>query len=138
MKKLLVTALASLFALAGSELAAARDVALQDNQDKQVSSSSETVYHRRRHRRRHLRHTVASKSRTVAGKSEDIGEKTVDKSKTIGGNVADKSKDIGEATVDKSKTIGSKVGEKSTTVARRTKHIGRKVVHRTKQAVTPQ
>ena len=139
MKKLFLIALAFMFAFAGSELAAAHEVAAQENQNTQArSSGSDTTYHRRRHRRRHFRHTVVSKTKSVTEKSKDIGEKTVDKSKSIGGDVVDKSKTVGEKTVDKSKTVGNTVAEKSKTVERRSKHIGRKVVHKTKNAVTPQ
>jgi len=139
MKKLFLTALAFMFALAGSELAATHAIATQDNQNMQTKTSmSETTYHRRRHRRRHFRHTVVSKTKSVAGKSKEIGEKTVDKSKSIGSAVVDKSKTVGETTADKSKTVGNTVAEKSKTVGRRSKHIGRKVVHKTKSTVTPQ
>ena len=139
MKKLFVIALAFMFALVGSESTAAHKVAAQENQNTQArSSGSDTTYHRRRHRRRHFRHTVVSKTKSVTEKSKDIGEKTVDKSKSIGGDVVDKSKTVGEKTVDKSKTVGNTVAEKSKTVERRSKHIGRKVVHKTKNAVTPQ
>ena len=139
MKKLFLTALAFMFALAGSELVATRDAAAQDNQNTQTrTSGSDTTYHRRRHRRRHLRHTMVSKTKNVAQKSKQIGEKTVDKSKSIGSDVVDKSKTVGEKTVDKSKTVGNTVAEKSKTVGRRSKHIGRKVVHKTKSTVTPQ
>ena len=139
MKKLFLTALAFMFALAGSEVWAAHNAAAQDNQNTQAKTSgSDTTYHRRRHRRRHLRHTVVSKTKTVTEKSKDIGEKTVDKSKSIGSAVVDKSKTVGETTADKSKTVGRTVAAKSKTVGRRSKHIGRKVVHKTKNAVTPQ
>src|SRR5712664_754910 len=128
MKKLFLTALAFTFAFAGSEWAAAHDVAAQDNQNTQAKTSvSDTTYHRRRHRRRHFKHTVVSKTKSVTEKSQDIGEKTVDKSKTVG-----------EKTVDKSKTVGNIVAQKSKTVGRRSKHIGKKVVHKTKNTVTPQ
>ena len=137
MKKLFLIALAFMFALVGSELAAAHEVAAQDNQNTQVKNS-DTTYHRRRHRHRHFRHTVVSKTKSVAGKSKQVGEATVDRSKSIGSDVVDKSKTIGDATADKSKTVGSTVAEKSKTVGRRSKHIGRKVVHKTKNAVTPQ
>src|SRR5437870_1369181 len=139
MKKLFLTALAFVFAFAGSELGAAHDVAAQDNQNTQAKTSvSDTTYHRRRHRRRHFKHTVVSKTKSVTEKSKDIGEKTVDKSKSIGSDVVDKGKTVGEKTVAKSKTVGNTVAEKSKTVGRRSKHIGRKVVHKTKTAVTPQ
>ncbi|PYS28323.1 MAG: hypothetical protein DMF75_18965 [Acidobacteria bacterium] len=128
MKKLFLTALAFMFALVGSELAAAHNAAAQDNQNTQVKTSvSDTTYHRRRHRRRHLRHTVVSKTKNVTEKSKEVGEATVDKSKSVG-----------SAVVDKSKTVGNTVAEKSKTVGRRSKHIGRKVVHKTKKTVTPQ
>ena len=128
MKKLFLIALAFMFALAGSELAVAHDAAAQDNQNTQAKTSvSDTTYHRRRHRRRHLRHTVVSKTKNVTEKSKEVGEATVDKSKSVG-----------SAVVDKSKTVGNTVAEKSKTVGRRSKHIGRKVVHKTKKAVTPQ
>ena len=128
MKKLFLTALAFMFALAGSELAAVHDAAAQDNQNTQAKTSvSDTTYHRRRHRRRHFRHTVVSKTKSVTEKSKEVGEATVDKSKTVG-----------SAVVDKSKTVGNTVAEKSKTVGRRSKHIGRKVVHKTKKTVTPQ
>ncbi|PYS63525.1 MAG: hypothetical protein DMF76_06740 [Acidobacteria bacterium] len=139
MKKLFLTALAFMFALVGSELAAAHNAAAQDNQNTQVKTSvSDTTYHRRRHRRRHLRHTVVSKTKNVTEKSKEVGEATVDKSKSVGSAVVDKSKTVGEATADKSKTVGNTVAEKSKTVGRRSKHIGRKVVHKTKKTVTPQ
>src|SRR2546429_2453840 len=139
MKKLFVVALAFMFALVGSEWTAAHKVAAQENQNTQArSSGSDTTYHRRRHRRRHFRHTVVSKTKSVAEKSKEVGEATVDKSKSIGSTVVDKSKTVGEATVDKSKTVGSTVAEKSKTVGRRSKHIGRKVVHKTKNAVKTQ
>ncbi|PYS34887.1 MAG: hypothetical protein DMF75_05210 [Acidobacteria bacterium] len=139
MKKLFLIALAFMFTLAGSELAAAHNAAVQDNQNTQAKTSvSDTTYHRRRHRRRHFRHTVASKTKSVTEKSKDIGEKTVDKSKSVGSAVVDKSKTVGETTADKSKTVGSTVAAKSKTVGRRSKHIGRKVVHKTKNSVTPQ
>jgi hypothetical protein len=138
MKKLFVIALAFMFALVGSELAATRDAAAQDNQNTQTRTSGSDTTYRRRHRRRHLRHTVVSKTKSVAQKSKQIGEKTVDKSKSIGSDVVDKSKTVGEKTVDKSKTVGNTVAQKSKTVGRRSKHIGRKVVHKTKSTVTPQ
>src|SRR5437667_12889172 len=85
MKKLFLIALAFMFALAGSELAVAHDAAAQDNQNTQAKTSvSDTTYHRRRHRRRHFRHTVVSKTKSVAEKSKEVGEATVDKSKSIG------------------------------------------------------
>src|SRR5207245_7373642 len=135
MKKLFVIALAFMFALVGSELTAAHKVAAQENQNTQARSSGSDTTYRRRHRRRHFKHTVVSKTKSVAEKSKDIGEKTVDKSKSIGSDVVDKSKTVGEKTVDKSKTVGNTVAEKSKTVGRRSKHIGRKVVHKTKNAL---
>src|SRR5437868_776364 len=139
MKKLFLTALAFMFALVGGEFAVAHDAAVQDNQNTPArTSGSDTTYHRRRHRRRHFRHTVVSKTKSVTEKSKEVGEKTVDKSKTVGSAVVDKSKTVAETTVDKSKTVGNTVAEKSKTVGRRSKHIGRKVVHKTKNTVTPQ
>jgi hypothetical protein len=137
MKKLFLIALAFMFAFAGSELAAAHNAGVQDNQNTQAKTS-DTTYHRRRHRRRHFRHKVVSTTKSVTEKSKDIGEKTVDKSKTVGSAVVDKSKTVGETTADKSKTVGRTVAGKSKTVGRRSKHIGKKVVHKTKNAVTPQ
>ncbi len=133
MKKLFLIALAFMFALVGSELAAAHEVAAQDNQNTQARTS-DTTYHRRRH----FRHKVVNKTKSVTEKSKDIGEKTADKSKTVGSAVVDKSKTVGETTADKSKTVGHTVAGKSKTVGRRSKHIGKKVVHKTKNAVTPQ
>src|SRR6266566_5120124 len=80
-KKLFLIALAFMFALVGSELAAAHEVAAQDNQNTQARTS-DTTYHRRRHRRRHFRHNVVSNAKSATEKSKDIGEKTADKSKT--------------------------------------------------------
>ena len=113
MRKLFLVALALLFVplFIQTQTAGARSFQNQNNE----AGSTEGRRHRRRHRRRHLRHTVASKTKTVAGKTEDVGETTVDKSKTVGNAVVDKSK----------------------TTARRGTHIGRKVVHSTKKAVTP-
>src|SRR5205807_3234530 len=123
MKKLFLIALAFMFAFAGSELAAAHNAAVQDNQNTQAKTSvSDTTYHRRRHRRRHFRHTVVSKTKSVSEKSKDIGQKTVDKSKAVGSAVVDKSKTVGETTADKSKTVGRTVAGKSKTVGRRSKH----------------
>ena len=99
----------------------ARAVA-QKNQNAQANTQSTITHPRRRHRRRRIRRAAINTK-----------NKVVDKSKTV----AEKSQDVGENVVVKSKTVGRHGRRVGTRVGRRSKHVTNKVVVKTKDVVKP-
>ena len=94
----------------------------QENQNAQANTQSRITHPRRRHRRRRIRRAAVNTS-----------NKVVDKSKTV----AEKSQDVGENVVDKSKTVGRRGRRVGTRVGRRGKHVTNKVVDKTTDVVKP-
>jgi hypothetical protein len=99
----------------------ARAVA-QTNQRAQPDTQVRVTHPRRRHRRRRIRRAAIN-----------TRNKVVDNSKTV----AEKSQDVGENVVAKSKTVGRHGRRVGTRVGRRSKHVTNKVVDKTKDVVKP-
>jgi len=99
--------------------------AQQTNYNAQVTQPR-VGHRRRRHRRRRIRRAVVNTS-----------DKVVDKSKTVAGKTKDVGQDVGASVVDKSKTVGRRGRRVGATVGRRGKHVTNKVVDKTKDAVKP-
>jgi phosphoribosylaminoimidazole carboxylase (NCAIR synthetase) len=98
----------------------------QTNQNAPASAQPNTqatlTHPRRRHRRRRIRRAAVN-----------APDKVVDKSKTV----AEKSQDVGENVVSKSKTVGRQGRRVGTRVGRRGKHVTNKVVDKTRDVVKP-
>ena len=94
----------------------------QTNQNAQANPEAGVTHPPRRHRRRRIRR--------AAIKTKD---KVVDKSKTV----AEKTQDVGENVVAKSKTVGRRGRRVGARVGRRSKHVTNKVVDKTKDVVKP-
>ena len=88
----------------------------------QPDTEVRVTHPRRRHRRRRIRRAAAK-----------TADKVVDKSKTV----AEKSQDVGENVVAKSKTVGRRGRQVGARVGRRSKHVTNKVVDKTKDVVKP-
>jgi len=94
----------------------------QTNQRAQPDTEVTVTHPRRRHRRRRIRRAAINTK-----------NKVVDKSKTV----AEKSQDVGETVVAKSKTVGRRGRRVGARVGRRSKHVTNKVVDKTKDVVKP-
>jgi len=94
----------------------------QTIQNAQANREAGVTHPPRRHRRRRIRRG-AIKTR----------DKVVDKSKTV----AEKSQDVGENVVNESKTVGRRSQRVGTRIGRRGKHVTNKVVDKTKDVVKP-
>jgi predicted Holliday junction resolvase-like endonuclease len=94
----------------------------QTNQSYQANTQATVTHPRRRHRRRRIRRAAINTK-----------NKVVDKSKTV----AEKSQDVGENVVAKSKTVGRRGRRVGTRVGRHGKHVTTKVVDKTKDVVKP-
>jgi hypothetical protein len=94
----------------------------QTNQRAQPDTQVTVTHPRRRHRRHRIRRAAIK-----------TADKVVDKSKTV----AEKTQDVGENVVNKSKTVGRRTQRVGARVGRRGKHVTNKVVDKTKDVVKP-